>query len=213
MPDAAVVPDKIAYGAAMSACSKAGERDHTVSLLREMEDRLLRPDITHLTCVLVACALSKDEAAARQAFAELRRRGFEPDAVAYTSLISCFAGADALRKADAVLAEMLAATVHPTVVTYNAVLQVAIREGATDRAQGLAAEMEQRGVPANGETAALLEQLRESPRAYAAHGALAAEASGALPAPWRETVDPSSGRRYYWQDSDPAGTVTWDRPR
>jgi len=33
-----------------------------------------------------------------------------------------------------------------------------------------------------------------------------------LPAGWRETLDPNSGKAYYWREDNPAGTTTWERP-
>jgi len=212
MRAAGIPATAIAYRGAIHACARAGDVRKAKELLAQMESESVAPQASHLKCVMSACQPSRDEAAATEAFADLRRRGFEPDVIAYTILVSCHEGPGATERAGQVFSEMKEKAVEPNVFAYNALLSVAVRNGEAAECRRVLAEMEAAGVGANHETSLLVRRLEESERCPTAPVAEAAAAADPLPAGWGQATDPSSGSVYYWLESDPAGTVTWQRP-
>lgn len=51
-----------------------------------------------------------------------------------------------------------------------------------------------------------------SSNAHVPHRTVDGVVAPALPVGWSSAIDPNSGMEYYWRESNPAGTTTWDRP-
>jgi len=214
--------DRITYAAAMAACARAGDKDSTWNLFRSMVASGVEVQITHLTSLIVSCAQTKDEARAREALAEISNRGIPLDKVVYTAFIQSLPakGPESADAALAVLREMRSKEVLPNTYTYNAALQVASESGAEDCFQKLLAEMEVVGLLRNRETEFRIsrhysraeEEPRQQEEVATSHADIEVGTVPPLPVGWLRATDPSTGRAYYWQEVNPSGTVTWDRP-
>mmetsp|Transcript_34926 Transcript_34926/g.104519 ORF Transcript_34926/g.104519 Transcript_34926/m.104519 type:complete len:409 (+) Transcript_34926:35-1261(+) len=192
-----------AYGAAMTACGRAGDVARAKDLRVRMEKHRVELDSGHYSSLIAAHARAGDGTGARAALEEMRRSGLRPSVVTYTSLLAGLSGPGALVKVEETFEEMRKDGIEPDTLAYNALLGAAVASRAPDRFWEILAEMEARGVPPNEITEqriagckALEQQPAESP----------------LPPGWHETCDPASGHFYYWAEADPAGTTTWVRP-
>mmetsp|Transcript_91879 Transcript_91879/g.230938 ORF Transcript_91879/g.230938 Transcript_91879/m.230938 type:complete len:399 (-) Transcript_91879:12-1208(-) len=194
----------ITCGAVLAACGRAGDQARAAEFLSLMDRRQLQPGARHLSSVVLACVQNGDENGAQAAFAEFHRRGLRPTVITYTIMVKCLCSSDAMRKADALFAQMRAEGIFPDAFFYNALLGAAVRSHDWDRFEALLQEMDQSGLPRTRETDLRVREMEEARRNL--------QASPPLPPGWREAVDPGTGRAYYWQEQDPAGTTTWDRP-
>lgn len=199
------------YQSMLSALARAGDREGARRLLARMEANGLRPDPGHLTSLIVACTVKQDEVEARKVFEDIRQRGMQPDVVSYTALIGCYSGNGAVQKAEATWAEMQAAGVKVDSFTYNGMLKVMARAGASDRFRELLAEMDKRGIARNRETELRLREFESLEAARHEDNAELCE-EPALPPGWASALDPGSRQHYFWRESDPSGTTTWERP-
>lgn len=86
-------------------------------------------------------------------------------------------------------------------------LRAADEDGMDAKFDELLEQMKVSGIP---KTRDLDNVIRK--RLYARPAASAASAAPALPVGWCEASDPTSGNSYYWNESDPAGTTTWESP-
>merc|ERR1711924_299027 len=142
-----------------------------------------------ITSIIVSCAMSKDEQKAREALDDLRKRGFRPDVMTYTALISCLDGPAALTKAEIIFQEMRSEGIEPNTFAYNSVLQLALESSDRTRFPAILQEMDAKGIQRGRATAALEERYSALP-----------DVSQSLPQGWQSTLDPTSGRYYYWKD-------------
>jgi len=211
--------NRATYQITLSACARTGDLQQAKALLARMEAEGMPPDAGHFTTLVTSCARTKAEGEARQVMETMKERGMTPDVITYTGLLSCMAGETAIDSADEVWQEMKAAGILPDASAYNALLGAALASGNKQRCLEIVADMEQLGFTKSREAqlrfaevrnlcnsqtfAATLEQPRTSP---------APTPSAPLPPGWQSVMDPTSGRHYYWQESDPAGTTTWERP-
>jgi len=208
-----MTPTEVAYGAAMSACGRVGDREGGARLLARMDAARVEPHVGHITSLVTASVVANDTAQAERDFEELRKRGLQPDTVAYTSLAASYTGPGALANIQGLLKKMDASRVEPHAFFFNEYLR-ACREsgdpGIFDRVLG---EMSARGVTPNNATLQLKfhHQLDQTDQKRQQNDTPQVP-SLALPVGWREAVDPATGQPYYWKDTDPAGTTTWIRP-
>lgn len=214
MPSVGIPRCSQTFAAILSACAKTGAVDHAAQLLAEMETSSLQPNLGHMTSAVAACARRQDEARARSFFEEMDRRTIKPDVIAYTALISCHVGVDALLRAEALFAEMEGRGIQPDSFAFNAMLKVALQLRAAGKFQEILALMEARGQRRTAETRRLVEQMERSESAVRASTPAASTPAAAreLPSGWHASVDPASGRSYYWMASNPEGTTTWEFP-
>eukprot|EP00931_Biecheleriopsis_adriatica_P090486 TRINITY_DN64465_c0_g1_i1.p1 TRINITY_DN64465_c0_g1~~TRINITY_DN64465_c0_g1_i1.p1 ORF type:complete len:410 (-),score=68.38 TRINITY_DN64465_c0_g1_i1:239-1321(-) len=205
MRAASIVPTTVTFGSVLGACARAGDTAQAMLLLQEMERLSLDIGPGHMTSTIVSCAPDKNEAKAREVFQDMRRRGLKPNVVAYTALMSCIPPtADAMGKADALLAEMKSEGVVPDAYTYNELMNLAISVRDVVRCHALLSEMAAAGVAPTRETDLRKQQLQRLEQEMTL--------AVVLPPGWREAKDPSSGNSYFWHESDPSGTTTWDHP-
>lgn len=233
MIGAGIAPNAVSFAAVLSACARAGDHVRAAELLAKMKSWDIQPNIGHFTSVITSFARAGAEVRALEVFREMRHQCIKPDVVAYTSLIGCFAGEDALPQAEAVLAEMQEDGLSPNAFTYSAMLLAAIRSNSAQRFQELLTEMDERGIPRTAKVELRVRQMQEALDQHrevplradedadpsfksdvqgTAAAASVPQVSSPLPPGWQGVLDPQTGRYYYWMESNPAGTVTWNRP-
>eukprot|EP00930_Biecheleria_cincta_P069511 TRINITY_DN57249_c0_g1_i1.p1 TRINITY_DN57249_c0_g1~~TRINITY_DN57249_c0_g1_i1.p1 ORF type:complete len:418 (+),score=67.39 TRINITY_DN57249_c0_g1_i1:37-1290(+) len=195
------------YQIALSACARTGDLQQAKGIVARMEADGIPPDAGHFTVLVAACARSKSADEARRIIETMKQRGMHPDVITYTGLLSSIGGPDALPVADAVWKEMEAVGINPDGFAYCAMLGAVTLAGAQERGLELIKEMEQLGFTKTREAQLRIRQFRSLSSSRARE-----VSTSPLPAGWQCKLDPSSGHFYYWQESDPAGTTTWERP-
>eukprot|EP00930_Biecheleria_cincta_P087392 TRINITY_DN7662_c0_g1_i2.p1 TRINITY_DN7662_c0_g1~~TRINITY_DN7662_c0_g1_i2.p1 ORF type:complete len:429 (-),score=68.86 TRINITY_DN7662_c0_g1_i2:189-1475(-) len=209
---------EVEYGSAMAACGRSADYANASELLAKMDANRVEPHIGHFTSLIMACVQKRDGSTARSVWNDMKQRGLKPDVVAYTCLASCFEGSEAWQNVQELRVEMEAAGIKPHVFFYNEMLRAAT-EGADEEAfQRVLREMDERSVARNSRTEIrITRQQRQQEAARrgefgAAHRRPSSGFEAPLPPGWQQTMDPSSGRFYYWREADPSGSVTWERP-
>lgn len=195
------------YQIALSASARAGDLQQAKGIVARMEADGMPPDAGHFTTLVAACARSKAAVEARQIIETMKQRGMHPDVITYTGLLSSIGGPDALPLADGVWKEMKDTGINPDGFAYCAMLGAVTSAGAQQRCLELINEMEQLGFTKTREAQLRIREVRKL-----SSSPLNEVSSTPLPAGWQCKLDPSSGQFYYWQESDPAGTTTWERP-
>lgn len=211
-------PSLITFGNILAACAKSGEKQQAVALLRDMEVERLVPNLRHYTSIVASCSRSKDEGLAREMLQEMRQRNLEPSVMTYTSLVGCLSGPGAQDRAAAIQREMAENNVVPDMFFFHELIEVSLNAGNAQRCRELLDQAAGQGLADTKETALKRHRINELERdQVAASTAATAPAAtipqGLLPQGWSQARDPASGLDYYWQEANPAGTTTWERPR
>lgn len=198
------------YGSALGALARAGDKDRAFALLREMEENKVQPGLGHLTSAVVACARGKDEEHARAIIRVMLERSIPPDVVTYTGLIASIPfNGEAVAKAESVISDMKQQNIKLDVFVYNELMQVALGCKLPEKCRQIYDEMTAAGVPPTRETELRLRRLQELEQDVMTSKT---PSTSPLPPGWHEATDPASGQKYYWNQSDPNGSTTWDRP-
>lgn len=197
------------YQISLSACARAGDLQQAKAVVARMEADGMPPDAGHFTTLVSACARSKAAVEAREIMDTMKQRGMLPDVITYTGLLNSIGGPDALPMAETVWKEMKDLGLSPDAFAYCAMLgaMTSAGAGAQQRCIELLNEMEQLGFTQTREAQLRIREVRNL-----GSSPFGSVSSTSLPAGWQCKLDPSSGQFYYWQQSDPAGTTTWQRP-
>ena len=86
-----------------------GEVGRALTLLREMEEQGVPPDLTGLNAAIDACKQAGDGAEALRLLRSLRARGLVPDVATFTAAVGALAAAGHLGQGFALLGEAAAA--------------------------------------------------------------------------------------------------------
>jgi pentatricopeptide repeat domain-containing protein 1 len=119
-------PDVIAYTAAISGCSEAGEYEHVMSLIKEMREEGIQPNVMTFSAVINACATASAKLARRREEDDTSGRDYS-NINADGNIITF--GSENVRipmnKALKLLAAMKSprSSVKPNIVTYNAAIR------------------------------------------------------------------------------------------
>lgn len=209
---------EVEYGTAMAACGRSADYAKASELLAKMDANRVEPHVGHFTSLMMACVGKRDTSTARMVWDDMKKRGLKPDVVAYTCFASCFRGSEAWQKIQELRIEMEAAGIKPHVYFYNELLRAA-SEGADEEAfQQILQEMDARGVARNTRTEIRItnqqrrQEMARREELSATQGKPGPSFAAPLPSGWHQTLDPSTGRHYYWKEADPNGSVTWERP-
>lgn len=204
----------VTYQSVMAACARTGDRVRARQLLERLQADGLQPDAGHFTSAIVSCSIHKGEEEALKIFESMQARRLRIDAVTYTALVGCLSGPGprVLQKADELRLEMKENRVLADIFFFNALLTAARDARDSVRFRRYVAEIDRIGLEYTRTTHARIREMEEVMRAYELERRPALEEHAPLPAGWAEALDPSSGQPYYWQQADPANTVTWDRP-
>lgn len=89
---------------ASHACPYPGNADLAISLLREMSEIGLQPDVVSYTTAIDACASVGDALKAKDLLEEMRERGVVPNHRSFNAVMSAFAKAGDPQQAIAMLA-------------------------------------------------------------------------------------------------------------
>lgn len=218
MEDKGMQITEVEYGTAMAACGRSADYAKASELLVKMDANRVEPHVGHFTSLMMACVAKRDHSTACLVWDEMKKRGLKSDVVAYTCFASCFQGSVAWQKIQELRVEMEAAGIKPHVFFYNELLRAAT-EGADEEAfQQILQEMDARGVARNTRTELRItrQQQRQERARREDFGATQRNSGSSFGAPlppgWHQTLDPSTGRHYYWRQADPNGSVTWERP-
>eukprot|EP00932_Pfiesteria_piscicida_P018719 SRR837773.5570.p1 GENE.SRR837773.5570~~SRR837773.5570.p1 ORF type:complete len:423 (-),score=114.13 SRR837773.5570:24-1292(-) len=213
---------EVEFGAALSACGRCHDYEAAMRIIQKMEPLGVTPTIGHWTSVLLTCASNKESERASQVWDELQRRGHQPDLVAYTCFASTFSGPSAMERVRALQEEMGGRGIKPHSFFYGELLRLATEAGDDAIFEKLLQELDAAGIPRDSRIRMRIRKHDASrserrhldggaPQAVAAAPA-APSTPAPLPAGWQQAADPTTGQVYYWQESDPNNTVTWDRP-
>jgi pentatricopeptide repeat domain-containing protein 1 len=119
-------PDVIAYTAAISGCSEAGEYEHAMSLINEMREEGIQPNVMTFSAVINACATASAKLARRREVDDTSGRDYGNINVDGNYITS---GLENVRipmnKALKLLAAMKSprSSVTPNIVSYNAAIR------------------------------------------------------------------------------------------
>mmetsp|Transcript_1210 Transcript_1210/g.4967 ORF Transcript_1210/g.4967 Transcript_1210/m.4967 type:complete len:434 (+) Transcript_1210:58-1359(+) len=225
---------EVEFGTAIAACGKSADHPRAAALVAKMESLAMVPHIGHLTSVMLGCSFHKHSEVASEVWADIHRRGLRPDVVSYTCFASCFSGPGALEKVLGLKAEMISVGLRPHSYFYGELLRIVREDGNNEAFQSIMQEMDREGIERNSRVELRIRQHQSGlERGQQSHssGALgatpafahaaAAEAPpslappaqpSVLPAGWQSAPDPTTGQHYYWQEHNPTGSVTWERP-
>ena len=130
------------YVEAMTAHSRLGAGERTLSVFQQMQAAGCTPSVLAYTIAMRACATSKLWPIALSLYADMREAdGIDPDTVACNAvLVACERGGQ-LEEAELLLRDMQQNGPPPDVVSYNTAIATASRVGAWQRALALLDEM------------------------------------------------------------------------
>ncbi|CAK0792569.1 unnamed protein product [Prorocentrum cordatum] len=126
------------YSAGISACEKGGQWQRALSLLSEMWEAKLEPNVipwVTYNAGISACGKGEQWQRAGELFCEMWEAKLEPDVISYT------AGIGAWQQALALLGEMSEAKLEPNVISYSAGISACETGGRWQQALALLGEM------------------------------------------------------------------------
>jgi len=195
--------DAVKYGCLMRACRERGDPACALGTLKEMRNKNVDRTVVIYTQAMGTVARAAAASASRldnlanieTILREMSVDRIEPDSYFVEEHVRAFLGMDLKHMMSTGLSGNLTTDVNETVLKV-------LRDFAEN------------GNPKSR----LLTAVEQFLLRHSEHGVdapLDASALGRktmLLAGWEQTVDPASGHTYYWQTSDPVGTVTWQRP-
>lgn len=126
--------DRVAFNAALCACSHLGRTSQAMALFETMRCRGLAPNgKTYGTLIRIYTAADKAEEAVNL-FETMRAESFEPNRFAFDDAIHCYVGVQRLGKAVSLYQEMLQAGVRPCGATGQYLSRMCQKQGRTELA-------------------------------------------------------------------------------
>ncbi|CAK0808031.1 unnamed protein product [Prorocentrum cordatum] len=108
------------YVATVSACRKAGQWQHALSVFSEMWEAKLEPNVISYNVGISACEKGGQWQRALALLSEMREAKLEPDVISYNSGISACEKGEQWHRALAQLNQMCEAKLEPNVISFTA---------------------------------------------------------------------------------------------
>lgn len=229
MLQAGVKPSSAAFTMIMGASANAGDLAAVKQYWQDLWKFGVEPNAAHLGCLLKACRTQKDASRARMYLEDKVTWPGERTVIHFTIVMSIYRttglAAQDWNQAEASIAELEALMKQQQVVPDRFFLEEHVAAllgcGLKDIVDGsymppAVAVKAAIGVLARAEQSGLEKTLLTSrvERLMQKTAVAQTQLAGGLVLPqgWVSTVDPKSGRPYYWKAIDPTGTVTWQMP-
>jgi pentatricopeptide repeat protein len=154
MVERGVKLDRVAYNAALCACSHLGMVDQALELFEKMPDCALVPNGKTYGALIKACTSTGKMKEAIDLFGSMREAGIEPNQFAYHDAIQSCVRMRRIGKAITLYRDMIQANVPPCDKTYVYLGKECQKRGLTDIAdQILQAGADSKAAQARGERA------------------------------------------------------------
>ena len=134
------------FSMAISAHEKAGRWSQALSLLSEMTDACVTPDVVTFNAAVSACHKGGQWERAVSLLDQMRDAGVSPDAITYNAAISTCGKGGKWERALSLLEEMRGAGVAATVISFNAAASACEKAGKWERAVLLLEDMRSAGI-------------------------------------------------------------------
>jgi pentatricopeptide repeat protein len=134
------------FGMAISAHEKAGQWSHALSLLHQLTDACVTPDVVTFNAAVSACHKGGQWERAVSLLDQMRDAGVAPDAITYNAAISTCGKGDKWELALSLLEEMRHVGVAATVISFNAAASACEKAGQWERAISLLEDMRTAGL-------------------------------------------------------------------
>jgi len=139
-------PTVRAYTSAISACSRVGQTDTALELLKEMKSIRVQPNVMTYSAAISACEKGRKQRQAADLLAEMKEDSIKPDVIAYNAVISACEKARKWKQAIEILREMQRDNVKPDVITYSATISACEKGGKLEKALELLKELKDTGM-------------------------------------------------------------------
>eukprot|EP00953_Heterococcus_sp_UTEX-ZZ885_P003307 2313-Heterococcus_DN1.PRE.1 len=145
-----ITPSTVSYAAAINACSKGGQWQPAVDLLRELLQKGLKPDVTTYTATIDACSATGQWQQAVQLLREMQQQQqLTPDVMAFNCAISACQKGGNWQLAIELLREVQTAGLKPDQIMYRCLIDALHGADELDKAETMYLEMREQRLVAD----------------------------------------------------------------
>jgi pentatricopeptide repeat protein len=137
------------FNATIDACSSSGLWQEALSLLREMAQRNVTPNLRSYCATMNACSKGGQWQLAVELLQEMAEQGLTPDVTCYTAAIDACSGGGQWQKAIELLRKMLQQSIRADVKCYTAAIDACSDSGQRQQAVELLHEMQEQCITPN----------------------------------------------------------------
>jgi pentatricopeptide repeat protein len=134
------------YNSAIDACSKGGQLQKAIDLLREMQQQGLKANLISYNSTVDACSGSGEWQVAVELLREMQQQQLVPDIIMYNRVINACQNGGNWQLAVDLLVELKAASLKANDISYKCVIDTLYAANEHEKAEQLYVEMFRQGV-------------------------------------------------------------------